>query len=98
MAMMSVGFMLLFSRCHALPLFPINTHVCIYVHCNHSLPILWLPVVVFVLLQYYFAGYCTMQGDKLDSREQSCLAMCQDRYIDTRAQVQEAVGKRQNMG
>ncbi|GKY91106.1 hypothetical protein MPSEU_000083400 [Mayamaea pseudoterrestris] len=35
-------------------------------------------------------------GDKLDSREQSCLAMCQDRYLESRAQVQEALGKRQN--
>mmetsp|Transcript_10508 Transcript_10508/g.15307 ORF Transcript_10508/g.15307 Transcript_10508/m.15307 type:complete len:87 (-) Transcript_10508:252-512(-) len=35
-------------------------------------------------------------GDKLDSREQSCMASCQDRYLDTRAQVQEALAKRQN--
>lgn len=34
-------------------------------------------------------------GDKLDSREQSCMAACQDRYLDTRAQVQEALEKRQ---
>lgn len=34
-------------------------------------------------------------GDKLDSREQSCLAMCQDRYLETRAHVQEALSKRQ---
>eukprot|EP00549_Striatella_unipunctata_P014038 CAMPEP_0118679344 /NCGR_PEP_ID=MMETSP0800-20121206/3734_1 /TAXON_ID=210618 ORGANISM="Striatella unipunctata, Strain CCMP2910" /NCGR_SAMPLE_ID=MMETSP0800 /ASSEMBLY_ACC=CAM_ASM_000638 /LENGTH=70 /DNA_ID=CAMNT_0006575325 /DNA_START=121 /DNA_END=333 /DNA_ORIENTATION=+ len=36
-------------------------------------------------------------GDKLDSREQSCMAMCQDRYLDTRQQVQEALQKRQGM-
>mmetsp|Transcript_13064 Transcript_13064/g.22195 ORF Transcript_13064/g.22195 Transcript_13064/m.22195 type:complete len:84 (-) Transcript_13064:2019-2270(-) len=34
-------------------------------------------------------------GDRLDSREQSCMASCQDRYLDTRAQVQEALQKRQ---
>mmetsp|Transcript_9057 Transcript_9057/g.17279 ORF Transcript_9057/g.17279 Transcript_9057/m.17279 type:complete len:90 (+) Transcript_9057:73-342(+) len=34
-------------------------------------------------------------GDKLDSREQSCMAMCQDRYLETRAQVQETLMKRQ---
>ena len=38
-----------------------------------------------------------VQGDKLDSREQSCMASCQDRYLDTRAQVQEALQKRQGM-
>lgn len=37
-------------------------------------------------------------GDRLDSREQSCLAMCQDRYLDCRQQVQEALQrKQQNM-
>lgn len=35
-------------------------------------------------------------GNQLDSREQSCMAACQDRYLDTRAQVQEALEKRQN--
>ena len=35
------------------------------------------------------------QGDKLDSREQSCMAMCQDRYLEARAQVQETLMKRQ---
>lgn len=34
-------------------------------------------------------------GDRLDSREQSCMAACQDRYLDTRQQVQEALQKRQ---
>mmetsp|Transcript_15965 Transcript_15965/g.20265 ORF Transcript_15965/g.20265 Transcript_15965/m.20265 type:complete len:87 (-) Transcript_15965:372-632(-) len=34
-------------------------------------------------------------GDKLDSKEQSCLAMCQDRYFDIREQVQAALKKRQ---
>mmetsp|Transcript_43477 Transcript_43477/g.49324 ORF Transcript_43477/g.49324 Transcript_43477/m.49324 type:complete len:81 (-) Transcript_43477:274-516(-) len=36
-------------------------------------------------------------GDRLDKREQSCMALCQDRYLDTRAQVQEALQRRQNM-
>lgn len=36
-------------------------------------------------------------GDKLDSREQGCMAACQDRYLDTRGQVQEALQKRQGM-
>eukprot|EP00546_Thalassionema_frauenfeldii_P013642 CAMPEP_0178919370 /NCGR_PEP_ID=MMETSP0786-20121207/14397_1 /TAXON_ID=186022 /ORGANISM="Thalassionema frauenfeldii, Strain CCMP 1798" /LENGTH=84 /DNA_ID=CAMNT_0020593289 /DNA_START=41 /DNA_END=295 /DNA_ORIENTATION=- len=34
-------------------------------------------------------------GDRLDNREQGCMASCQDRYLDTRAQVQEALQKRQ---
>ena len=34
-------------------------------------------------------------GDKLDSREQACLASCQDRYLETRTHVQEALQKRQ---
>mmetsp|Transcript_21527 Transcript_21527/g.30156 ORF Transcript_21527/g.30156 Transcript_21527/m.30156 type:complete len:87 (+) Transcript_21527:168-428(+) len=39
---------------------------------------------------------CTgTSGDKLDSREQSCLAHCQDRYLDVRQQVQEALQRRQ---
>mmetsp|Transcript_8059 Transcript_8059/g.11563 ORF Transcript_8059/g.11563 Transcript_8059/m.11563 type:complete len:87 (-) Transcript_8059:213-473(-) len=36
-------------------------------------------------------------GDKLDSREQACMASCQDRYLDTRQQVQDALQKRQTM-
>jgi|Transcript_5185 hypothetical protein len=35
-------------------------------------------------------------GDKLDSREQACMAMCQDRFLDVRAQVTEALQRRQN--
>mmetsp|Transcript_4185 Transcript_4185/g.8071 ORF Transcript_4185/g.8071 Transcript_4185/m.8071 type:complete len:89 (+) Transcript_4185:196-462(+) len=35
-------------------------------------------------------------GDKLDSREQSCLALCQDRFFDSKAQVTEALQKRQD--
>ena len=35
-------------------------------------------------------------GDKLDRREQTCLANCQDRYLDTMAQVTEALAKRQS--
>ena len=38
-----------------------------------------------------------VQGDKLDSREQGCMAMCQDRYLDVRGQVTEALQKRQEM-
>jgi len=34
-------------------------------------------------------------GDKLDSREQACLASCQDKYLETRAQVQAALEQRQ---
>mmetsp|Transcript_510 Transcript_510/g.1441 ORF Transcript_510/g.1441 Transcript_510/m.1441 type:complete len:86 (-) Transcript_510:538-795(-) len=35
-------------------------------------------------------------GDRLDSREQSCLASCQDQYLETRTQVQQALEQRQN--
>lgn len=35
-------------------------------------------------------------GDRLDSREQSCMANCQDRYFDVREQVQLALQKRQD--
>mmetsp|Transcript_22392 Transcript_22392/g.32108 ORF Transcript_22392/g.32108 Transcript_22392/m.32108 type:complete len:90 (+) Transcript_22392:1707-1976(+) len=34
-------------------------------------------------------------GDRLDSREQSCMGYCQDRHLETRAQVQETLLKRQ---
>eukprot|EP00565_Helicotheca_tamesis_P004577 CAMPEP_0185730384 /NCGR_PEP_ID=MMETSP1171-20130828/9720_1 /TAXON_ID=374046 /ORGANISM="Helicotheca tamensis, Strain CCMP826" /LENGTH=86 /DNA_ID=CAMNT_0028399415 /DNA_START=24 /DNA_END=284 /DNA_ORIENTATION=+ len=37
-------------------------------------------------------------GDRLDTREQSCMAMCQDRYLETREQVQKALEKRNTMG
>mmetsp|Transcript_1543 Transcript_1543/g.2797 ORF Transcript_1543/g.2797 Transcript_1543/m.2797 type:complete len:87 (-) Transcript_1543:216-476(-) len=37
-------------------------------------------------------------GDRLDSKEQACLASCQDRYFDARAAVQEAIQKRQSSG
>ena len=36
------------------------------------------------------------QGDRLDSREQACMAACQDRYLETRQQVQEALTRRQS--
>lgn len=35
------------------------------------------------------------KGDRLDSREQACMGACQDRYLETRAHVQEALQKRQ---
>jgi len=35
-------------------------------------------------------------GDRLDSREQSCMASCQDRYLDVRQQVMHALEKRQS--
>ena len=38
------------------------------------------------------------QGNKLDSSEQRCMAQCQDRYLDVRQQVQEALQKRQGWG
>ena len=40
---------------------------------------------------------CTStSGDRLDSREQSCLANCQDRFFDIRQVVQSALEKRQS--
>jgi Tim10/DDP family zinc finger len=38
------------------------------------------------------------KGDKLDSREQSCLGACQDRYLETRTRIQEALERRQASG
>ena len=35
------------------------------------------------------------KGDRLDSREQSCMAACQDQYLETRNQVQTALEQRQ---
>jgi hypothetical protein len=46
-------------------------------------------------LDIYIYIFAYSQGDKLDSREQSCMAMCQDRYLEARAQVQETLMKRQ---
>mmetsp|Transcript_49285 Transcript_49285/g.55082 ORF Transcript_49285/g.55082 Transcript_49285/m.55082 type:complete len:86 (-) Transcript_49285:220-477(-) len=37
-------------------------------------------------------------GDRLDSREQSCMASCQDQYLETRNQVQKSLEQRQNNG
>ena len=34
-------------------------------------------------------------GDRLDSKEQSCLANCQDRFLDVRKAVQDSLEKRQ---
>jgi hypothetical protein len=39
-----------------------------------------------------------IQGDRLDTKEQACLASCQDRYFDVRAAVQDAIHKRQEKG
>lgn len=39
-----------------------------------------------------------VQGDRLDTKEQACLASCQDRYFDVRAAVQDAIHKRQEKG
>ena len=38
------------------------------------------------------------KGDKLDTREQSCLGACQDRYLETRTRIQEALERRQANG
>jgi Tim10/DDP family zinc finger len=38
------------------------------------------------------------KGDRLDTKEQACLASCQDRYFDVRAAVQDAIHKRQEKG
>ncbi|CAM9655356.1 unnamed protein product [Heterosigma akashiwo] len=35
-------------------------------------------------------------GDRLSSREQNCLAMCMDRYVDTMGVVNNAMVERQN--
>ncbi|KAG7366896.1 cyclin-like protein [Nitzschia inconspicua] len=37
-------------------------------------------------------------GDRLDSREQSCMASCQDQYFETRSQVQKSLEQRQSSG
>lgn len=34
-------------------------------------------------------------GDRLDQREQGCLANCQDRFLDVRKAVQDSLEKRQ---
>ncbi len=36
-----------------------------------------------------------VQGDRLDSKEQACLASCQDRFLDVRKAVQDSLEKRQ---
>jgi hypothetical protein len=35
-------------------------------------------------------------GDKLDRSEQSCMANCQDQYLETRSKVQESLEQRQS--
>eukprot|EP01036_Dinobryon_divergens_P003434 gene3434-4526_t len=40
---------------------------------------------------------CTgKSGDEVDRREQQCLAMCSDRYMDTMGVVNQALMSRQN--
>lgn len=46
----------------------------------------------------HICTFFLFQGDRLDSKEQACLASCQDRYFDARSAVQEAIQKRQNTG
>ncbi|KAL3827618.1 hypothetical protein ACHAXA_000491 [Cyclostephanos tholiformis] len=36
-----------------------------------------------------------VSGDRLDSKEQGCLANCQDRFLDVRKAVQDSLEKRQ---
>ena len=36
------------------------------------------------------------QGDRLDSKEQYCLASCQDRYLDIRKAVGDSLEKKQS--
>ena len=38
----------------------------------------------------------TSSGDRLSSSEQSCLALCMDRYADTLGEVQKSMMERQN--
>lgn len=44
---------------------------------------------------FEFMILIVLKGDRLDNREQGCLAQCQDRYLDVRQQVQEALQKRE---
>jgi Tim10/DDP family zinc finger len=36
------------------------------------------------------------KGDKLDTKEQTCLAHCQDRYLAARVAITESLQKRQS--
>lgn len=49
------------------------------------------------LIKQCFEKCAGTSGDKLDSGEQRCMASCQDRYLDVRGAVQEALQKRQGM-
>jgi hypothetical protein len=44
---------------------------------------------------YCVCVWFEQKGDRLDSREQACMGACQDRYLETRTHVQEALQKRQ---
>jgi hypothetical protein len=44
----------------------------------------------------YTKCFLLLKGDRLDSREQSCMASCQDQYFETRNQVQKALESRQS--
>ena len=37
-------------------------------------------------------------GDRLDKREQGCMSLCMDRYVDTMGEVQKALMARQERG
>jgi len=62
-----------------------------YFHQTAPLPIL-TKIFLFDLI---YRSTNTQQGDKLDSREQACMGACQDRYLQTRQEVQQALQNRQ---
>ncbi|EJK69952.1 hypothetical protein THAOC_08741 [Thalassiosira oceanica] len=56
-----------------------------------------MQVMVQNMTQTCFAKCAGTSGDRLDTKEQSCLASCQDRYLDVRKAVQDSLEKRQGM-
>ena len=47
---------------------------------------------------HIYIHFLKLKGDRLDSREQSCIASCQDQYLETRDQVQKSLQQRQSNG
>jgi hypothetical protein len=55
------------------------------------------PMIIRIYASRY-SLFVLIQGDRLDTKEQACLASCQDRWFDVRAAVQDAIHKRQEKG
>ena len=65
-----------------------------YIHCKANQRV--MQDMVQRMVKTCFTKCAGTSGDRLDSREQACMASCQDQYLETRQQVQQSLEQRQN--